>query len=123
MGSDNLPMLGSSIVEDPLDEVVAVLVTRNVNQRDASAVSTSFTNAVQVARKKIAAPDLETLLDNLGSELVSAILRCISNNMVNGSAAVRGGTVFADVLDAPVSKLAVGNNVNVGKHFFDARTL
>jgi hypothetical protein len=31
--------------------------------------------------------------------------------------------VLADVLDAPVSKLSMGDQVNVDQHLLDARTL
>ena len=43
--------------------------------------------------------------------------------MVNSPAAVRGRTVFTDVLDAPVTELAMGHNINVGKNLLNARTL
>ena len=31
--------------------------------------------------------------------------------------------MLADVLDAPVAKLPVSNNINVGENFLDARSL
>lgn len=43
--------------------------------------------------------------------------------MVNGSTTVGGASMFADMLDAPVSKLPVSDNVDVGEYFLDARTL
>jgi hypothetical protein len=43
--------------------------------------------------------------------------------MIDGTAAVSRGTVFADMLDAPVAKLAVCHNVNVCKDFFNAWAL
>lgn len=43
--------------------------------------------------------------------------------MVNGSASIRRSAMFTNMLDAPVSKLAVSNNINVGKNFLNARTL
>ena len=43
--------------------------------------------------------------------------------MVNGTASILGRSMFADMLDAPVSELAVGNNVNACKNFIDAGAL
>lgn len=123
VGGHNLAMLRRGIVENPLNKVVSVLVARNIDQRDASAVSSTFAHAVQVASKELAPSNLEAFLHHFGSELVGAVFGCVSDNMVDGSAAVRRTSVFADVLDAPISKLAVGNNVNVGEHFFNAWTL
>lgn len=80
-------------------------------------------NSIQVSAEKLSVANLEALLHHLGGKLVGAILCSISNDVVDGSAAVRGGSMFAYMLNAPVSKLAVGHNVDVGKDFFDARTL
>lgn len=43
--------------------------------------------------------------------------------MVDGTAAVGRGAVLANVLDAPVAKLPVSNNVDVGEDFLDAGSL
>lgn len=43
--------------------------------------------------------------------------------MVDGTAAVLRSAVLTDVLDAPVAKLAMGDNVNVGKDLLNAGTL
>lgn len=45
------------------------------------------------------------------------------NDMLNGTILVVRSTVLADVLDAPVSELTVGEDVNFGYHLFDGRTL
>jgi hypothetical protein len=65
MGSNDFAMLGGGIVKNPLNEIVAVLVTCNVNQWDASTVTTTFTDSVQVATKEFCASNFETLLDDL----------------------------------------------------------
>jgi hypothetical protein len=43
--------------------------------------------------------------------------------MVNRAAAISGRSVFADVLDAPVSELTVSNHIDASKNFVDAGTL
>lgn len=43
--------------------------------------------------------------------------------MINGAAAVGRGSMLADVLDAPVAELTVGDDIDASKDFVDARTL
>jgi hypothetical protein len=43
--------------------------------------------------------------------------------MINGAAAISWCAMLADVLNAPVAKLAMSNNINAGKNFFDAWAL
>ncbi|KAK1251144.1 hypothetical protein MKX07_005699 [Trichoderma sp. CBMAI-0711] len=78
---------------------------------------------MRISTQELGTTNLETLLHNLGGKLVGAILCSVSNDMVDGPAAVRGSTVFADVLDAPVSELAMGHNVDIGENLFNAGTL
>lgn len=123
MGSNHLTMLRRSVVKNPLNKVISVLVAGNVNQRNASAVAAPFANSIKISTEKLGTSNLEALLHNLGGELISAILCGIPNDVVDSSAAVRGRSVLAYVLDAPVPKLAVSHNVDIGKDFFDARAL
>jgi hypothetical protein len=123
MGGDNLAVLGGSMGENVLDEVVAVLIAGDVDQGNPRTVDPALADAVQVAAQKLGAANLQTLLNNLGGELVHAVLSSIADDMVDGPATVRRSAVLADVLDAPVAKLAVGDNVDIGQDFLDARTL
>ena len=43
--------------------------------------------------------------------------------MVNGTAAIARSAVLADVLDAPIPKLTMGDNINVSKNLLDAWAL
>jgi hypothetical protein len=43
--------------------------------------------------------------------------------VVNGPAAISRSTVLADVLNAPVAKLTMSNNINACQNLFDARAL
>ena len=121
--SDNLTMLRVGVRENVLDEVVAVLITCNINQWNARAIMATLTNSIEVASKEINTTNLEALLNNLGGKLIHAVLRSIADNMVNCTAAISRRTMLADVLNAPVAELAVSNNVDAGKDFFDARAL
>lgn len=123
VSGDHLAVLRSCVVQDPLDEVVAVLVAGNIDEWDTSTILATFADSIEVATQEISASNLEALFNHLGRELIRTVLGCVANDMVDGSAAVRRATMLADVLDAPVSKLAMGDDVYVGKNFLDAWAL
>lgn len=116
-------MLGIRVGQDVLDQVVAVLVARNINERNSRTVNAALTDSVEVAAQELGTADLETFLHNLRGKLIHAVLGSIANDVVNGPTTVSRCAVFADVLNAPVAKLAVSNDINVGQNFFDAGTL
>ena len=119
----NLSVLRRGIVEDPLDQIVSVLVAGYIDQRDASTIAAPLANSIEVTPKEIRTTNLQALLDNFGGKLVGAIFGCITDDMVNGSAAIWRSAVLANMLDAPVTELAMGHDIDVGKYFFNARTL
>lgn len=123
MSSDHVAMLGAGVGQDILNQVVAILVTGNVDERNARPVGTAFADAIQVSTKELRPANLQTLLDDFGSELIRAIFGSVSNDVVDSTAAVSGSSMLANVLNAPVAKLPVGNNVNVCKDFLDAGAL
>lgn len=123
MGRDNLPVLWVGVGQDVLDEVVAVLVTSDIDERDPRTIDPALTDSVQIAAEELGATNLETLLHHLGCKLVHAILGGIADDMINGSASVSGGPMLADMLDTPVSELSVGDNIDVCKDLLDAGTL
>lgn len=94
-----------------------------IYQRDTWTVGTSFADTVEIPFQKVRTTNLEALLDDLGCKLIHAILSGISKNMVNGTASILRRSVFTDMLDAPISKLAVGDNVNACKDFINAAAL
>lgn len=116
-------MLRGGIVKNPLNQVVAILVTCDVNQGDASAIAAAFTNAVEVSTQKIPSANFEALLNYLRRKLIGAVFSGISNDMINGPAPIGGGPVFTYVLNTPVSELAVCHDVDICENFFDARPL
>lgn len=119
----DLAVLRGSIIENPLNEVVSILVAGNVDQGDSSAIPASFADTIQVSTKEVCPSNLETLFDHFGRKLIGAVLGCISDDMVDGAASVGGSTMLANVLDAPVAELAVGHNVNVGQNLFNTGPL
>ncbi len=123
MSRHNLPMLRDRIIENPLDKIVAILVARDINKWNSSAILAALANTIKITTKKVVSTNLETFLNDFGGELISAIFGCVPDDVVDGSASVGRSTMLADMLNAPVSKLTVSNDVNVGKDFFDARSL
>ena len=123
MSCNNFSVLWLGVVENPLDQVVAVLIAGNIDQRNAGAVTTTFANPVEIASKEVSTANLQTLLHYFRSELISAVFSSIADNMINGSTAIGRATMLTDVLNAPVSELAMGHNVDIGKDFFDAESL
>ena len=55
--------------------------------------------------------------------MVCAVFRGKAKNMVDGTAAVSGSTMLTNVLDAPIAKLAMRNDIDASKDFVDAGTL
>jgi hypothetical protein len=72
--SNNLTMLRVGVGENVLDEVVAVLVTGDIDQWDARTIETTLTDTIKVATEKINTTNLEALLNNLRSKLIHAVL-------------------------------------------------
>ncbi len=123
MAGDDLPMLRIGVSEDVLDEIIAVLITGNVNKGNTRTVKTTFAHTIQVTTQELNATYLQALLDHFRCKLVHAVFRCISNDMIGCTTAIRRSAVLTNVLDAPVSKLAVCDNVNAGKYLFNTGTL
>ena len=55
--------------------------------------------------------------------MVHAILCSIAEDMVNGAASISWCSVLADMLNAPVAKLTVSDDVDTVQDLSDARTL
>lgn len=123
MDGNLLSLLLMGIHENPLDEVVSILITSNVNQRNSWSVRVRCGNYVEVSVKELNATNLETFLNNLGSILINAIAVGVDKNVVNDTSFVRRSTMFTQVLDAPVAELTVSNEVDVGDDFFDRGSL
>jgi hypothetical protein len=107
-------------LENILNEIVAILITGDIDQWYAWTIWTTLANTVEVSAQKFDSTDLEALLDNLGSKLIHAILGSVANNMVDGAATIGWSAVLANVLDAPIAKLTMSNDVDAGKNLLNA---
>ena len=99
------------------------MIACDVNEGNARTVVATFTNSIEVATKEVDATNLEALLNNLRSKLVHAVFRSVSDDMINCSAPISWGSMFANVLDAPVAELAVRDDIDTSKDLIDAGTL
>lgn len=66
---------------------------------------------------------LETFFDYLGGELIGTVLGGKAKDMLDGTTLVSRTTVLANVLDTPITELAMRDNVDTTEDFVDARTL
>lgn len=62
---DLLSLLLMSVHQDPLDEVVAVLIASDVDERDSWSIWVRSGDDVEVSVKELNASDLETFLNDL----------------------------------------------------------
>jgi hypothetical protein len=123
VSGNDLATLSIGVAEDVLDQVVSELVASDVDERHARAVGASLADTVEVTVKEVSTTNFEALLDDLAGELIHAVLGSEAKDVVNGVVAVGNGAVLADVLNAPVAELTMGDNVNTGKDLVDAGTL
>jgi hypothetical protein len=121
--SNLLSLVSMSVHQDPLDEIIAILVASDVDERNARTIWTSSGDDTQVLIQELMTANLETFLNNLGGELIDAVVVGVVQNVVDDTALVRRRAMLAKMLDAPVAKLAMSNEVNVGDHFLDGRAL
>jgi hypothetical protein len=106
-----------------LDQVIAILIASNVDEGDPGAIMPALADTVKISSEKFGSTNLEALLDDLGSKLIHAVLGSVADDVINGPAPVGRGSMLANVLNAPVAKLAVGDDVDVGEDLLDTRTL
>jgi hypothetical protein len=140
MRGNDVTVLWIGVGQYVLNEVIAVLVAcnfclsvtdfvetneneRTINERNAWTVGTSFTNSGEVAFEKVRTSDLEAFLDDLGSKLIHAVLGSVTKDVINSVTTVRWQPMLADMLNAPVAKLSVSNNIDACEDLVDARTL
>jgi len=123
MLSNNLTVLRVGVSQDILDKVVSVLVTSDVNQGNPGTVMAAFANSVKIPAKEINSTNLEALLDNFGSKLIHAVLRSISDDMINCTTTISRSSMLTNMLDTPVSKLSMSDNIDACKHLLDTWSL
>jgi hypothetical protein len=94
-----------------------------VNEWHTWTILATFADTLQISIEELVAANLQALLNHLRGVLIHAILGGETKDMVDSAASISRGSVFADVLDAPISELAMSNDIDTSKHLIDARTL
>ena len=123
VNGDLLSLMMVGVHEDPLDQVVTILIASNVDERNAGTVWTSGGNDTKVAIQKVKTTDLEAFLDDLGGKLIDAVAVRVGKNVVDDPSFVRRRTVLAEMLDAPIAKLTMSNEINIADDFLNGRPL
>ena len=86
--SNLLSLVMMSVHQDPLNEVVAILVARYVDQRDAGTIRMSGCDDSQIALEKLDTTNLQAFLDNFGGKLIDAVAVGIVKDVINDAALV-----------------------------------
>jgi hypothetical protein len=89
VNGDLLTLMMMRVHQNPLDEVIAILVASNVNEWNARSIWTSGSNDSKIVIQEFKTTNLETLLDDFRSELVDAIAIRVGENMIDDSSLVR----------------------------------
>lgn len=118
-----LALVMVSVHQNPLDQVVAVLITRDVDEWDAKSVWVGIGDDSKIAIQKVDTTNLQTLFNNLGGKLINAVAVCVGKDVVDDSTLVRRRSMLADMLDAPIAELAMSDEVDIGDHLFDSGSL
>ncbi len=123
MDRNLLSLMVVGVHQDPLDEVVAVLIASNVNKWNAWTIRMSSGDDSEVAIQKLRTTNLEALLNNLGSKLINAVAVGVGQDVINNATLVWRRAMLAEMLNAPVAELTMSDKVDVGDDFLDSRTL
>lgn len=123
MGCNDLAVVGIGVGEDVLNEIIAILVASNIDERNTGTISSAFTDAVKISAQKLWASNLETLLDHLRGKLVHTILGSIADDVIDRTAAISRGAMLTNVLNTPIAELSMRDDIDVRQNFLDARAL
>jgi hypothetical protein len=141
MTGHELTLMSCSVHQDPLDQIVAVLISRyymsllarpteenkrfplTVNQWHPRSFGTTSAYTGEIAVQELGAPDLQTFLDDFGCKLIHAVIHSMVEYMLNRTTLVVGSAMLTYVLDAPVAELAMSKQINLCQNFFNGRSL
>lgn len=123
MTGDSLFVVIARVGQNPLNQVVAVLVAGDVDEGEAGAAHAVVTNSIKIPSEELRASNLQAFLNYLRGILVRAVLRRKPDNVINSSTSIARGTMLTNVLDTPIAKLAVSDDVDIGKDFLNAWAL
>jgi hypothetical protein len=85
---DLLSLMMVGIHQNPLYQIVAVLVTGNINQRNARTIWVGGSDDAKVTPEELNTANLQALLYNLGGKLIDAVVVGIVKDVVDDSALV-----------------------------------
>jgi len=74
MNCNLLSLVMMSVHQNPLDQVVPILVASNIDERNTWAVGVCCGDDSEVALKELDTSDLQALLDNFGCKLIDAVI-------------------------------------------------
>lgn len=94
-----------------------------IDQRNARSIRATSGHSSEIIVEERGTTNLEQFLNNLGRVLIRAIISSTKENMLRSSTLVRRGTMFTDVLDAPITKLAIGEFIDLYQYLFDGWAL
>lgn len=97
--------------------------SHTVNQWNPGTIRASFADTLQVTLKEFGTSNFEAFLDYLRSKLVHTILCSVAEDVIDCTDTVSWSSVLADMLNAPVAELTVGDDVDTGEDFVDAWAL
>lgn len=123
MHCNNFTMLRTAVSQDILNKVIAKLITGNVDEWHARTIRAAFADPFKVAVKELIAANLEAFLNDFGGVLIHTVFGSKAEDMANSTATISWSTMLADVLDTPVAKLTVRDDINASKNLVDAGTL
>lgn len=120
---DLLLLVVVSVHQNPLDEVIPILISSDVDKWDARTIRPSGGDDQKILVQEIQTTDLEALLHNFGSKLIDAIVVGVGQDVINDATLVGWRAMLAEMLNTPVAELAMSDKVDVGDDFLDSRSL
>ena len=100
-----------------------IFISLTVDEWHARTIRAAFADPFKVAVKELIATNLEAFLNDFGGVLIHTVLASKAEDMANSTATISRSAVLADVLDTPVAKLTVRDDINASKNLVDAGTL
>lgn len=101
----DLPQLEAFVSTIPIEQHKCLPLT--VDQWHPRSISATSAHMVEVPVQELGATDFQTFLNNLRGKLIHAVIHSMVEDMLNRTALVMGSAMLANVLDAPVAKLAM----------------
>lgn len=92
---DLFSLVMMSIHQNPLNQIVAVLVSRDVNEWYTRTIRMSGGDNSEISLQEFNSANLQTFFDNLRGELIYAVAVGIGKNVVNDTTLVRRRTMLA----------------------------